>query len=130
VLRSSFCLLFSQLRRINKYVYWKHRCVLVREATIRCNYPENYENSIKFFCKEDSQQNYKNKGRFSILNTISGFFTVTITRLEKSDSGKYWCGVNRLLKDTYTEVHLKVTDGKFTLNRYWYLVIINCGEAS
>nr|XP_046190539.1 CMRF35-like molecule 1 [Oncorhynchus gorbuscha] len=52
----------------------------------------------------------KKKDRFSILNTINGVFTVTITKLEKSDSGKYWCGVKRLLKDTYTEVHLKVTD--------------------
>ncbi|XP_042168207.1 CMRF35-like molecule 1 [Oncorhynchus tshawytscha] len=94
--------------------------VVGRQVKINCSYSWAEDND-KYFCKEscskkdiliqsDGKQNYKNKDRFSILNTINGVFTVTITKLEKSDSGKYWCGVNRLLKDTYTEVHLKVTD--------------------
>nr|XP_046190533.1 uncharacterized protein LOC124019191 [Oncorhynchus gorbuscha] len=90
------------------------------QIKITCSYKWAEDND-KYFCKEscskndiliqsDGKQNYQKKDRFSILNTINGVFTVTITKLEKSDSGKYWCGVKRLLKDTYTEVHLKVTD--------------------
>ncbi|XP_029546022.1 CMRF35-like molecule 1 [Salmo trutta] len=58
---------------------------------------------------EDSN-NYIKTGRYSIDDRGDGDFTVTISNLKTSDSGTYWCGVDRFFKDSYQEVHLTVTD--------------------
>lgn len=42
-------------------------------------------------------------------------FTVTITDLKTTDSGKYWCAVDRALADSYTEVILSVLHGKMLI---------------
>ncbi|XP_055762529.1 CMRF35-like molecule 3, partial [Salvelinus fontinalis] len=49
------------------------------------------------------------QGRYSIEDKGDVFY-VTIKDLMKTDSGTYWCGVERYGPDTYQEVHLTVTD--------------------
>uniref|UniRef100_A0A667WGQ0 Immunoglobulin domain-containing protein n=1 Tax=Myripristis murdjan TaxID=586833 RepID=A0A667WGQ0_9TELE len=78
----------------------------------------------KFFCKgtckekdiliETTQNRYQN-GRYMIKDTRTGVFYVTITQLTKSDSGTYYCGVYRFIKDSYKEVKIEVQDGEFLL---------------
>ncbi|XP_067298674.1 CMRF35-like molecule 5 isoform X2 [Pseudorasbora parva] len=71
--------------------------------------------NIKYFCRhpcEDRDILVKSdqspKGRYTLKDYGTGIFTVTITDLQESDSGIYWCGVQRALFDTYHEVNLKV----------------------
>uniref|UniRef100_A0A3P8YDD5 Immunoglobulin V-set domain-containing protein n=1 Tax=Esox lucius TaxID=8010 RepID=A0A3P8YDD5_ESOLU len=74
---------------------------------IKCSYTLA-ETSIKYFCKgicltesgiliqtQDSE-NCTEKGRYSIFDFRNGVFAVTIKDLKKSDSGTYWCGVDRV----------------------------------
>uniref|UniRef100_A0A8C7JNK6 Immunoglobulin domain-containing protein n=1 Tax=Oncorhynchus kisutch TaxID=8019 RepID=A0A8C7JNK6_ONCKI len=75
------------------------------EATIRCNYPEDHEDDIKYFCKESNDfktcvymvaahQTSAEAGRFSLSdNRTERFSTVTISDLTEDDTGTYWCGV-------------------------------------
>ncbi|KAM9492970.1 uncharacterized protein ACWYII_004664 [Salvelinus alpinus] len=75
------------------------------EATIRCNYPEDHEDSIKYFCRESNDfktcvnmisahQTTVEAGRFSVSdNRRERFSTVTIRDLTEDDTGTYWCGV-------------------------------------
>nr|XP_046190541.1 polymeric immunoglobulin receptor-like isoform X2 [Oncorhynchus gorbuscha] len=79
--------------------------VLGGEATIRCIYPEDHEDDIKYFCKEQDRficnsMNSKNNKisdtvqRFSVSdNRGERFSTVTISDLTVDDTGTYWCGV-------------------------------------
>ncbi|KAG9262794.1 CMRF35-like molecule 9, partial [Astyanax mexicanus] len=62
--------------------------------------------------KSDRMRNPNRKGRYTLLDEGSGVFTVTISGLKKSDSGIYWCGVQRMVKDTYLQVILTVLEGK------------------
>ncbi|XP_047434871.1 uncharacterized protein LOC125004365 isoform X1 [Mugil cephalus] len=52
------------------------------------------------------------KDRIEITNTEEGLF-VTFTNLKKSDSKKYYCGVERFGRDRFIELNLKVIEGKF-----------------
>lgn len=52
------------------------------------------------------------EGRISLVDSGDGVISVTFTQLQKSDSGRYWCGVDRPGVDSYHEVHLTVMDGK------------------
>ncbi|KAM9492065.1 uncharacterized protein ACWYII_004068 [Salvelinus alpinus] len=61
-------------------------------------------------------KNYIESGRYSIHDNRYGYFTVTIKNLMKSDSGTYWCGVERYGPDTLQEVHLTVTDAPLKLS--------------
>ncbi|XP_064871450.1 uncharacterized protein LOC135568580 [Oncorhynchus nerka] len=73
------------------------------EATIRCNYPEDHEDNIKYFCKVDSESDCENKisdtyhekpRRYSLSKRRrERFSTVTISDLTEDDTGTYWCGV-------------------------------------
>ncbi|XP_035515506.1 CMRF35-like molecule 3 [Morone saxatilis] len=54
------------------------------------------------------------KNRIELTNSAEGLF-VTFIHLQKSDSKKYYCGVERFGSDPLIEVNLKVTDGKFML---------------
>ncbi|XDV15914.1 hypothetical protein PO909_015855 [Leuciscus waleckii] len=72
--------------------------------------------NIKYFCRdpcEDTdilvQSDRSHEGRYKLEDSGTGTFTVTITDLQESDSGIYWCGVDRAVLDTYQEVHLKVS---------------------
>ncbi|XP_071031976.1 CMRF35-like molecule 7 [Oncorhynchus clarkii lewisi] len=74
----------------------------------------------KYFCKgtcsgrdilvETKRSKTVSQGRYSIEDKGDGVFYVTIKNLMKSDSGTYWCGVERYGLDTYQEVNLAVTD--------------------
>ncbi|XP_010900994.2 CMRF35-like molecule 8 [Esox lucius] len=76
-------------------------------------------NNDKYFCKDSctgsdiliqttDNKNYTEKGRYSIFDFKSGDVTVTIKDLKRPDSGTYWCGVMRVVLDSYQEVYLKV----------------------
>ncbi|XP_029601393.1 polymeric immunoglobulin receptor-like, partial [Salmo trutta] len=92
------------------------------EATIRCNYPEDHEDSIKYFCKESNDfntciymifayQTTAKAGRFSVSdNTGEKSYTVTISDLTEDDTGTYWCGVVTSYISLITQVQLHVTD--------------------
>ncbi|KAL1004800.1 hypothetical protein UPYG_G00050710 [Umbra pygmaea] len=73
----------------------------------------------KYFCngachdediliKTGDNKNTMTKEKYSISDFRDGSFIVTIKYLNKSDSGTYWCGVDRVGLDTYTKVYLTV----------------------
>ncbi|CDQ94878.1 unnamed protein product, partial [Oncorhynchus mykiss] len=76
-------------------------------------------NNNKYFCEgtcsgrdilvETKRSKTVTQGRYSIEDKGDVFF-VTIKNLMKSDSGTYWCGVERTIKDTFQKVYLTVTD--------------------
>uniref|UniRef100_A0A4W5MPE0 Immunoglobulin domain-containing protein n=1 Tax=Hucho hucho TaxID=62062 RepID=A0A4W5MPE0_9TELE len=73
---------------------------------------------------------YMKTGRYSIDDRGDGDFTVTINNLKTSDSGTYWCGVNRFFKDSYQEVYLTVTDGNLTPNHILVCVLKSLTHSS
>uniref|UniRef100_A0A3B5QNL3 Ig-like domain-containing protein n=1 Tax=Xiphophorus maculatus TaxID=8083 RepID=A0A3B5QNL3_XIPMA len=85
-----------------------------RGVNVSCHYDQGYENSKKYFCMNDCGSSdilittkQKNKGKYSITDDKNNrIVTVTISDLQSHDAGKYWCGVTRWGKDTYSEVKL------------------------
>lgn len=78
----------------------------------------------KYFCKypctgnEDVLATVKygtttQSGRITLVDWSNGAFTVSISQLQLSDAGKYWCGVDRPVFDTFTAVHLTVEKGTY-----------------
>nr|XP_023698878.1 CMRF35-like molecule 8 isoform X2 [Paramormyrops kingsleyae] len=97
------------------------------QVRIRCSH-SNAGSNRKYFCrghcsskdilvKTNGGQTYQQRERFSLHDHRSGTFTVTITGLRKTDTGTYWCGVERAGADTYTEVHLTVTEASSRASR-------------
>ncbi|XP_031673172.1 uncharacterized protein LOC116363984 isoform X2 [Oncorhynchus kisutch] len=97
--------------------------VVAGQVKIKCSHTWAGDNE-KYFCKikcyhrdrlvqTEGNKNYIEKGRYTIEDLRNGVSYVTIKNLRKTDSGTYWCGVERYGPDTYQEVHLTVTDGKF-----------------
>ncbi|XP_045070285.1 polymeric immunoglobulin receptor-like [Coregonus clupeaformis] len=94
------------------------------KVTIQCSYADKWygKSNDKYFCgkKCDSyndvlvqtqkNKNYIERGRYAIHDYRDGDFTVTIKNLMKSDSGTYWCKVERFGLDSFQEVQLIVTD--------------------
>ncbi|XP_064819973.1 CMRF35-like molecule 8 [Oncorhynchus masou masou] len=89
------------------------------QVKIKCSHTWAGDNE-KYFCKikcyhrdrlvqTEGNKHYIEKGRYTIEDKGDGVY-VTIKNLMKSDSGTYWCGVERYGLDTYQEVHLTVTD--------------------
>ncbi|XP_017540329.1 CMRF35-like molecule 7 isoform X1 [Pygocentrus nattereri] len=77
--------------------------------------------NIKYFCRwgcsdkdvlirSNGVGKIAQKGRYSLYDRGRGRITITIAGLWKSDSGKYWCGVERSGMDTFQEVFLTVLD--------------------
>ncbi|KAL6481970.1 hypothetical protein MHYP_G00100500 [Metynnis hypsauchen] len=77
--------------------------------------------NVKYFCRwgcsdkdvlirSDGVGKIVKKGRYSLYDRGRGHITITIAGLWKSDSGKYWCGVERSGMDTFQEVFLTVLD--------------------
>ncbi|KAK2909441.1 hypothetical protein Q8A67_005278 [Cirrhinus molitorella] len=86
---------------------------------IKCPYESGYESSSKYFCKGECNFGKKNKvvesgssakdKRFSLTDdTTARVFTVTITDLRTEDAGQYWCAVEGIIFDAYTEILLIV----------------------
>ncbi|KAL7845242.1 hypothetical protein AOLI_G00234340 [Acnodon oligacanthus] len=76
----------------------------------------------KYFCKDPCKTNEdvlidsaeKSSGRYQLTDSGTGVFTVEVAGLNKEDAGKYWCGVDRVFGDTFTEVILTVLDAPQT----------------
>ncbi|KAL6482259.1 hypothetical protein MHYP_G00103390 [Metynnis hypsauchen] len=93
------------------------------EVQIRCSHI-NADDNVKYFCKascmtesdilvKSARSGEPNiDGRYSLFDEGSGVFMVTIFNLKKSDSGTYWCGVDREHKHSLHEVILNVLEGK------------------
>ncbi|XP_045903323.1 CMRF35-like molecule 1 [Micropterus dolomieu] len=64
-----------------------------------------------------SSQNHRRaeSGRITLVDSGDGFFTVTFRQLQLSDSGIYWCGVDRPVFDTFTSVNLTVKEAVATV---------------
>ncbi|XP_072568897.1 uncharacterized protein [Paramormyrops kingsleyae] len=95
-----------------------------QSVSIECSH-SNAETNLKYFCgsrcdykdilvNTENGRSNKTNGRFSLYDHGSGTFTVTITGLRKTDTGKYWCGTERAGADSYTEVHLTVIEAPTT----------------
>ncbi|CAI5679616.1 unnamed protein product [Oreochromis niloticus] len=89
-----------------------------RSVSFRCSHTYAWSNN-KYFCKDPCTSTGNilvtvksggraESGRIALVDSGDGFFTVTFSNLQLSDSQKYWCGVERTLFDTYAEVHLTV----------------------
>lgn len=91
--------------------------------TIECSHVWAIGNR-KYFCKDPCKEE-KDVVVDSVkptpvkyqLQDKGNFFTVIITDLKMTDSGKYWCAVDRSVTDTYDKVILTVMDGKMLLLR-------------
>uniref|UniRef100_A0A674BQ96 Immunoglobulin domain-containing protein n=1 Tax=Salmo trutta TaxID=8032 RepID=A0A674BQ96_SALTR len=117
------CCLLSALCVVES-VITKATGVVGGEVTIQCSYADKWfvKSNDKYFCRKkcdsyndilvqtQKNKNYIEKGRYTIHDKRNGDFTVTIKNLMKSDSGTYWCGVDRSIKVSYQEVRLTVTD--------------------
>ncbi|KAI4889205.1 hypothetical protein NFI96_005616, partial [Prochilodus magdalenae] len=76
------------------------------------------DTNTKYFCRDPCtadqdiliRSGQSPTGRYRLEDLGNGHSTVTITDLQKSDAGTYWCGVDRFVKDTYHKVLLSVTD--------------------
>lgn len=87
-----------------------------QSVTIECSHVWANGNR-KYFCKDPCKEE-KDVVADSVkplhvryqIQDRGNVFTVTITDLKKTDSGKYWCAVDRMLGDTYTEVSLTVLE--------------------
>ncbi|XP_035038885.2 CMRF35-like molecule 2 isoform X1 [Hippoglossus stenolepis] len=102
--------------------FWKTEAISVEgelggDVTIQCSHAYASDN-IKYFCKDPCEDedvlirsSQISRGRYSIKDEGSTF-NVTISRLTEGDAGKYWCGIERAVKDTYKEVVLTVVKGK------------------
>ena len=88
---------------------------------INCN--STFDKSTKSFCKDaknlgcvdffmsNVSEHWQGKGRISLYdNNSKGFFKVAMRNLTVSDTGKYWCKVNRRRIEG-TAVHLNVLEG-------------------
>ncbi|XP_029601391.1 CMRF35-like molecule 1 [Salmo trutta] len=117
------CCLLSALCVVES-VITKAAGVVGGQVTIQCSYADKWfgKSNDKYFCRKNcdsyndilvqtqKNKNYIERGRYTIHDKRNGDFTVTIKNLVKSDSGTYWCGVDRSIKVSYQEVRLTVTD--------------------
>ncbi|XP_069385596.1 polymeric immunoglobulin receptor-like [Paralichthys olivaceus] len=87
------------------------------DVTISCSHT-NAEGNIKYFCKDPCKDkdvlirsNDESKSRYSIEDK-GNTFSVTISHLTEDDTGTYFCGIDRVLKDTFNKVVLTVIKGR------------------
>ncbi|XP_056622969.1 uncharacterized protein LOC130436125 [Triplophysa dalaica] len=92
-----------------------------KHVTISCQHSWAWSNR-KYFCRDPCEEedilvssDRSPNGRFSLKYLGKGTSTVTITDLKETDSGIYWCGVDRVGVDTYEKVNLRVSKGKITV---------------
>ncbi|XP_056137098.1 uncharacterized protein LOC130113504 isoform X2 [Lampris incognitus] len=92
--------------------------IVGHQITITCSHA-NADSNFKYFCNrrctdEDvlvASEGHResSKGRFHIKDEGNTFY-VQISALRKTDSGVYWCGVDRIGLDTYMTIQLTVVD--------------------
>ncbi|XP_016139815.1 CMRF35-like molecule 1 [Sinocyclocheilus grahami] len=83
--------------------------------TITCSHGWASTN-IKYFCRDPCKDikdilvksDQSPRGRYTLKDSREGTFTVNITDLQESDSGIYWCGVERFGFDSFKKVRLTV----------------------
>ncbi|KAK7930165.1 hypothetical protein WMY93_006560 [Mugilogobius chulae] len=91
------------------------------EVSFRCHHKLAHDNR-KYFCKDPCKSekdvlatvkpgSISGTERLFLQDHKDGSFTVTLSHLKKSDKGTYFCGVDRIIMNTYTAVYLDVTDG-------------------
>ncbi|XP_055013899.1 polymeric immunoglobulin receptor-like isoform X4 [Boleophthalmus pectinirostris] len=101
------------------------------EARVSCSYPAGYETYEKYLCAKDCGNNdilvtttqQRANRYFTSDQHQTQIFTVTISNVQASDAGKYWCGVSRSGKDIYTAVTVHVKsdeccDSVHSIQRY------------
>ena len=80
--------------------------------------------STKSVCKDECEKpilmdgERAQRGRYSMryVTTPTGSrLDVTITQLRKSDSGRYWCGLNSYRSGPHKQFEITVRDGEFLL---------------
>ncbi|XP_076022620.1 CMRF35-like molecule 1 [Genypterus blacodes] len=85
-------------------------------VTVPCQYGSRYEDYTKYWCKGDVYElceiivktpKPRPPSRSSIVDD-AGFFNVTMTSLNKSDEGNYWCVIARIGRNVYTRVTVQV----------------------
>ncbi|XP_042262588.1 polymeric immunoglobulin receptor-like [Thunnus maccoyii] len=71
------------------------------KTTITCDYPNEYNSSVKFICKDNNeiceeilstQSSVKSNGTFTLTDTNSGF-NMSISNVNSQHAGVYWCEV-------------------------------------
>ncbi|KAM4604418.1 uncharacterized protein ACJ7VT_018938 isoform 1-T1 [Polymixia lowei] len=93
------------------------------QCSIKLTKDSSSNNYNKYFCKglcssqdiliqsEGKKSGVIQQGRYSMVdNRGDGAFSVTIKRLEKTDTGRYHCRLERIFNVSDQEVHLKVLD--------------------
>ncbi|XP_028678128.1 CMRF35-like molecule 7 [Erpetoichthys calabaricus] len=108
----------------------RHTLEFVRHPiSMQCTYYLGYSSFIKYWCKGDSQGNceilcktntpQKNGDRIIISdNQTHGVLTLTINKVERSDVGTYWCGIEKLGLNAKASVTLKVLKGFYAWNDF------------
>lgn len=97
--------------------------------TVACEF--SFSGKTKIFCKEPCEQGdiliqtdevTAESGRYSIKYEHRKFWKypimyVSITKLNKSDAGKYRCGLDRsyIANPTYWEIEITLEEGEFLL---------------
>ncbi|XP_059186735.1 uncharacterized protein LOC131969617 [Centropristis striata] len=93
------------------------------EVSFRCSHRLAWKNN-KYLCRDTCGSEDKivtvqsgrrvESGRITLVDSGDGVFTVTFSQLRLSDSGIYWCAVDRPGLDTFTEVQLTVEKAHYT----------------
>lgn len=92
------------------------------DVSFHCSHILAWKNN-KYICKDPCKETKDilvtvksgeraESGRITVVDLGNGVFNVTFSQLKLSDSGRYWCAVERPGFDTFTAVILTVKDGK------------------